>query len=145
MTTPALALIYTCNLCQKNLSPAGPPIIGEKPEERLQKLGQALVAHLVKEHSPHVIQMGLAGKQYSGWLFIEQFTHNDTELAKESNKTRLHMRALTKRVQIPDETIEKQVDTHLPDDPRRDKIIGLLKGMRDSLDEVPALDPTRKG
>jgi hypothetical protein len=138
----ALAPAYTCNICRKTLMLKGPPIVGETPQRRLEKVGQMLMDHMGKEHREAIVNIMLAGQQLSGWLTAEQYTHNDAQLAAEANKVRLKMRQFTKRVEITDEMIQTQVDTHLGQEgldaaTMRSVAVELLKTMRDKLEEVP--------
>lgn len=122
----------------------GPPILGETPQQRLGKVGQMLMDHLGKEHREATVNIMLAGQQLSGWLTEGQYTHNDAQLSTEANKVRLKLREFTKRVQILDEMIQNQVDTHLGVEGLdaagvRGIAVELLKTMRDRIEETPAV------
>ncbi len=140
-TTPsALVSAYTCNHCRKTLTLNGPVLIGQS---RLPDVAQMLAEHLGQEHQKLLAALAIQGQRVTGWLVAEQFKHNDAEFAKVSNDVRLEFRRAATRPEdervshVSDETIERQVDTHMgtdfdPDD-RRD-VIRLLKGLRDTLE-----------
>ena len=145
----ALATVYTCHLCRKTFSLKDPILIGEKPQERLARVGQMLADHLGNEHRQHIINIMLASNQYAGWLIAEQFSYNDATLATESNKVRLKMREVSRRVIITDALIEQQVSQFIPqevgDTEIRTTIIGLLRTLRDTLEEIPKAQPQPQG
>jgi hypothetical protein len=136
----ALAPAYTCRICRKTLAFNEPPIIGEKPEQRMAKVGKMLADHLGTEHNARMVEFYLASQELIGWMVSEQFTHNNTDLAATANATRLNIRRYTKKVAISDETIEKQVYAHLGtlNAVQTATAIGLMEGLRDSLDEAPS-------
>jgi len=134
----ALAPAYTCRICRKTLTLNSVPIIGEQMPQRLGRVAQALYQHFEAEHKKESVILGIGGQQYAGWRLTEMFAHNDADLERESNAARLQFRQHTKRVQISDETIEKQVYAHLGSLNADQMVtaIGLMKGLRDSLDEA---------
>lgn len=134
-----LAPVYTCHLCRRTFSIGGAQIIGQK---RVMVASAKLVEHFGTEHKDEINKAYLMGQQFAAWLVNEQYSHNDPELAAEANRVRLNFKRLTKRVDVSDETIAKQVEKHisendLPADSLvRKTVIGLLKGLRDSLEEI---------
>lgn len=141
MSTPilstALTPAYTCRHCRKTLTLSGPPIIGQA---RLPQVGQLLVDHLAAEHQQLLAALGMEGQKVAGWLFAEQFKHNDDELSAASNQVRLQFRRGTQRVIVRDENLQAQIETHIPFAPAETKatVLALLKGLRDTLEEVTA-------
>lgn len=135
----ALAPAYTCRICRKILAFNEPPIIGEKPEQRMAKVGKMLADHLGTEHNARMVEFYLASQELIGWMVSEQFSHNNTDLAATANATRLNIRRYTKKLVISDETIETQVYSHLGSLSAEQMVtaIRLMKGLRDSLDEKP--------
>ena len=141
--TSALAPAYTCNVCRKTLSLKGPPIIGEQPQQRMQRVTEMLAHHLGTEHKERMFHCFMAGQQFGGWLVMQQYTHSDAPLLSHGEEVRIKTRQFTKRVNVTDDAIAKQVHDHLHmiDAPGRAVVIALLKGLRDSLDETPADPP----
>ena len=135
----ALAPAYTCNVCKKTLSLKGPPIIGEQPQQRMQRVSEMLAHHLGTEHKDRMFNIAMAGQQFAGWLTFNQYSHNDAPLLAHAEEVRTKTRQFTKRVVVTDEAIKKQVHDHLQiiDAPAREVVIALLKGVRDVLDETP--------
>jgi hypothetical protein len=135
-----LAPTYTCNICRKAFS-SGPPIIGETEPQRLSKISQQLANHLGKEHQGHMANIAIAGQQLAGWLICEQFTHNDAHLKRESEKYRLRLHSTTRRVTMPDESIENgMMETLGIEGDLRERVIKLLKAQRNVLEERGALE-----
>lgn len=135
----ALSPHYTCKLCRRTLTISGPPIIGENTAQKLGKVAQMMANHLGQEHQKEMVGIGIAGQQIVGWLITEQFQHNDEALSKASDDARLQFRRKTKRVQIPDSLIEHQAYEHLGALPTKDynTVVGLLKGLRETIEENP--------
>ena len=142
-TQPSLLThAYTCGICRQTFSLKGPPIIGEQKEARLARVGQMLAQHVAEVHKNEHRQIAIMATQIQGWMLLDQYAHNDQELAAEADKIRKHFRRITRRVDIPDATIEKQVDSNLdeemPYNAIRKTVVKLLQGMRNVMDETPA-------
>lgn len=140
--TPSLAPTYTCKFCRRTFALNGPPIIGEKVEERVGRLSQTLWKHLGEVHKNETAQILLAGNQFSAWLMFSQFENNDAELFQEAEKMRHMFRQTTKRTHISDEEITEQVrkldfETATVDI----TVIALLKAMRNTLEEITPQKP----
>ncbi len=139
----ALSHAYTCQICRRTMQLQGPPIIGQKPEERAALVGQMLADHICKEHQQEAAQIMLTGNSLAGMLFCSRYAHNDENLAKLINAQRLQVRLFTKKVHISDEMIEQQVERHLPYEAPHFTapgaqllIVQLLKTLRDKLEET---------
>src|ERR1035437_1112031 len=104
---------YTCSICRQTFQTAGTPIIGEKPTDRMNRTMGLLAEHLGTVHKEQFAQIYLAGNQFAGWIMAQQFQHNDVDIARETDKTRGHLRKLLKKVSITDEMIDAQVKRHL--------------------------------
>jgi hypothetical protein len=140
LSPSALTTDYICKYCRRGFNFSGPPIVGEKTHERLMRVQKQMVDHLGQEHKEQMATIMMAGPQFQGWLISQQFANNDADLLRECEPIRLGLRRTTQRVHITDEIIAAQVEKHLVgDDPEelRKAAIGLLKGIRDTMDEVP--------
>jgi hypothetical protein len=138
-TSSALTPGYTCSFCRRTFSPTNPPVIGERPEDRIGRLSGMLAGHLAKEHKQEFATLALSGQQVVGWILTTQFRHNDPQLTQFSEATRKQIRKITKVVEISDEKIAAQVDALLSvgNGATRENLIRLLKGMRDAIEETP--------
>ena len=157
-TSSLLAPEYVCSLCRRALTVQGPPIIG-KPEYRLIRVAQMMQGHMQEHHQREMAQIAIAGGQYAGWRCCEIYQHNDAELIKHQEDARRQFRAHTSKVHITDETIWKQIDTHVTPHLKpldragydgqdiathiREQVAGLLKGMRDTIEDLPPLPVTK--
>ena len=145
-TAPTQLLVagYTCRVCRQTLTLKDSMIVGEKPEDRTDRVLEMLVTHLGEKHKEQLATVFIAAEQFKGWLTVQQFPNNDNTLSAQAEGIRLQFRKISKRVHITDELIEKQVGAFLstPEYETNPKaaITKLLKGFRDSLDEV--LGPT---
>lgn len=143
-----LAPTYACGICRQTFTPKGPPIIGEQKEARLSRVGQMLAKHIAETHKAEHEQIAILSIQIQGWILLDQYKHNDTELATESDKIRNYFRRIIHRPgdnrpvpHISDAVIENQVDGNLnegmPYAELRETCIKLLKGIRNTLEETP--------
>ena len=143
-TPSGLSLTYTCKVCRKTLMLQGPPIIGEKAEERLGRTALMMAEHLGKEHQELMNKLFATANQIGGWLITSQFKHSDAALKSQSEGMRIGIRNITKRVAVLDELIEQQTQNALTDEyllehsPEevRGLVSYLMRTMRDEIDEV---------
>jgi hypothetical protein len=133
--SPVLIPVYTCQICRQTITLKGPPIIGEAQEARNARVGQALAAHLGKNHQDDMRTIFLTSPYLSGWLIFEKFDHNDPYIKSKSEEFRRKLRAMTKRINVTDELIEQQVQKMFSG-PQQETVIQLLKTLRDTLEEV---------
>lgn len=135
----ALSYAYTCQICRRTLQLSGPPIVGQKPEERAAQIATLLAEHICQEHKSEFAQIMLTGNSLSGMLFCSRYQHNDAGLAKLINDQRLQVRSFTKKVHVTDEMIAAQVAKHLAVVELatvHEKVTQLLKTLRDTLEET---------
>lgn len=141
MSDSVLIPAYTCQVCRRTLTLSGPPIIGESREAQLGRVSKMLAEHFGNEHKEQMMQTQIHGMNFAGWLLWSRFQHNNAELEKESEKIRLSIRQFSKRVHVPDESLESQINTHLKPETMtpgeiRSTVIRLLKGLRNVLEEA---------
>jgi hypothetical protein len=97
--------------------------------------------HVGNDHRNEAAQIEMAGREFSGWLMFAQFNHNDTAIHEMQELVRQRIRQTTKAQSIPDDEIEAQIAFAFPPEstitlPQRKTIIGLLKAMRNTLEEI---------
>lgn len=137
--TSVLSPVYTCQICRRTLSLNGPVIVGETHEARMARISQVLADHLGQNHKEQMIEIMMIANGFAGFLMWQQYQHTNQDLVKQSELMRSKIRSFTKRVHVPDQKIEQQIARWSPpgdEEQLRQEVIALLKGLRDSLDEV---------
>jgi len=111
----ALVGAYTCSICRQTLTLKDPILIGEKPAERRNRIGQMMLEHLAQHHDKHLALMFAAGEGFKGYLYSRTFTHNDSDLAAAQSLSQENFRKFVVPAKpiITDQQIEQTVDQHL--------------------------------
>jgi len=82
--------LVVCKICQQQILPPSPVILGESQHERLTRFTNQAFAHLQQYHSQTFVEVALRVSEFSGWLFLQYFTGAEFEKPINTFRRRLH-------------------------------------------------------
>lgn len=147
-----IAVPIACNLCGKTFH--GPRLSSNihSPEHarQLAQFGRVLMDHMASSHQEVAQQIGMGQMEFQTMMLLSHYRSNDPELQKKLDISRWNLLQKVLSMRFSDETIERWVDSVLPDfmslaqqgntaDIRRN-LTGMLQSMRDQLEEPNKYD-----